>query len=94
MSEIQEADTMQEELQENGDQEQVMSNITVKFTGHGPVRKALTDLYFDQNTVYDAFSAFITQKSPELQQLRLCRSGARFRRSRRRLRYKLRPVRG
>lgn len=28
-------------LSENGDQEQVMGNITVKFTGHGPVRKAL-----------------------------------------------------
>lgn len=57
-------------MAENGDQEQVMGNITVKFTGHGPVRKALTSLYFDQNIVYDAFSAFITQKSPELQQLR------------------------
>lgn len=57
-------------MAENGDQEQVMGNITVKFTGHGTVRKALTSLYFDQNTVYDAFSAFITQKSPELQQLR------------------------
>ncbi|MBR3507814.1 MAG: hypothetical protein IKO03_03350 [Lachnospiraceae bacterium] len=57
-------------MAENGDQEQVMGNITVKFTGHGTVRKALTNLYFDQNTVYDAFSAFITQKSPELQKLR------------------------
>ena len=57
-------------LNENGDQEQVMGNITVKFTGRGTVRKALTSLYFDQNTVYDAFSSFISQKCPELQQLR------------------------
>lgn len=57
-------------MNENGDQEQVMGNITVKFTGRGSVRKALTSLYFDQNTVYDAFSSFISQKCPELQQLR------------------------
>lgn len=57
-------------MNENGDQEQVMGSITVKFTGHGPVRKALTNLYFDQNTVYDAFSSFISQKCSELQQLR------------------------
>lgn len=56
-------------LSENGDQEQVMGNITVKFTGHGPVRKALASLYFDQNTVYDAFSSFISQKCNELQKL-------------------------
>ena len=46
-----------------------MGNITVKFTGHGPVRKALASLYFDQNTVYDAFSSFISQKCNELQEL-------------------------
>lgn len=57
-------------MNETGDQEQVMGNITVKFTGRGPVRKALTNLYFDQNTVYDAFSSFISQKCPELQKLR------------------------
>ena len=57
-------------MNENGDQEQVMGNITVKFTGRGSIRKALTSLYFDQNTVYDAFSSFISQKCPELQQLR------------------------
>lgn len=57
-------------MAENGDQDQVMSNITVKFTGRGPVRKALSDLYFDQNTVYDAFSAFISLKCAELQELR------------------------
>lgn len=56
-------------LAENGDQEQVMGNITVKFTGHGSVRKALGNLYFDQNTVYDAFSTFISQKCAELQKL-------------------------
>lgn len=56
-------------LSENGDQEQVMGNITVKFTGHGPVRKALASLYFDQNTVYDAFNSFISQKCDELQDL-------------------------
>lgn len=56
-------------LSENGDQEQVMGNITVKFTGHGNVRKALASLYFDQNTVYDAFSSFISQKCNELQKL-------------------------
>ena len=58
-------------MAENGDQEQVMGNITVKFTGHGPIRKALSNLYFDQNTVYDAFSTFITLKCPELQQLKV-----------------------
>ena len=46
-----------------------MGNITVKFTGHGTVRKALASLYFDQNTVYDAFSSFISQKCNELQKL-------------------------
>ena len=56
-------------LAENGGQEQVMGNITVKFTGHGSVRKALGNLYFDQNTVYDAFSTFISQKCAELQKL-------------------------
>lgn len=57
-------------MSETGDQEQVMGNITVKFTGRGIVRKALANLYFDQNTVYDAFSLFITQKCPELETLR------------------------
>lgn len=57
-------------MSENGDQEQVMSNITVKFTGNGVIRKNLTNLYFDQNTVYDTFSLFITQKCPELEELR------------------------
>lgn len=54
---------------EIGDQEQVMGNITVKFTGRGTVRKALTNLYFDQNTVYDAFSTFIARKCSELEEL-------------------------
>lgn len=58
-------------LSENGDQEQLMGNITVKFTGHGPVRKALASLYFDQNTVYDAFSSFISQKCNEHQKLQM-----------------------
>ncbi len=57
-------------MNEIGDQEQVMGNITVKFTGRGSVRKALISLYFDQNTVYDAFSSFVSQKCPELQKLR------------------------
>lgn len=57
-------------MAEKGDQEQVMGNITVKFTGRGAVRKSLTNLYFDQNTVYDAFSSFISQKCGELQSLR------------------------
>ena len=56
-------------MSETGDQEQVMGSITEKFTGHGAVRKALTNLYFDQNNVYDAFSAFISQKCPKLQAL-------------------------
>lgn len=57
-------------MNENGDQEQVMSSITVKFTGRGSLRKVLTDLYFDQNTVYDAFSSFISQRCQQLQALR------------------------
>ena len=57
-------------MSENGNQEQVMGNITVKFTGRGPLRKILTELYFDQNTVYDAFSSFISQKCPQLLALR------------------------
>lgn len=57
-------------MNENGNQEQVMGNITVKFTGRGSVRKELTSLYFDQNTVYDAFSSFISQKCPGLQKLK------------------------
>lgn len=57
-------------MNENGDQEQVMGNITVKFTGHGVVRKTLSKLYFDQTTVYEAFSSFISQKCPELRELK------------------------
>lgn len=57
-------------LSGNGDQEQVMGNITVKFTGNGPLRKTLSTLYFDQNTVYAAFSTFILQQCPELQELK------------------------
>ena len=58
-------------LNENGDQEQVMGNITVKFTGRGTVRKALTSLYFDQNTVYDAFSSFISCSVKRLTRLNI-----------------------
>ena len=57
-------------MSENGDQEHVMGNIIEKSTGHGPIRKALTSLYFDQNTVYNAFSFFISGKCPQLQELR------------------------
>lgn len=54
----------------NGDQEKVMSDITVQFTGRGPVRKALSELYFDQNTAYSAFSDFISRECAEMQELR------------------------
>lgn len=57
-------------MSETGDQESVMGDITVKFTGKGQLRKTLTELYFDQNTVYEAFSNFISQKRNELQDLR------------------------
>lgn len=57
-------------MSETGDQENVMGNIILQFTGRGAVRKALTDLYFDQNTVYAAFSTFISEKCPEVQELR------------------------
>ena len=57
-------------MSETGDQESIMGEITVKFTGKGLLRKTLTELYFDQNTVYEAFSQFISQKKPELQKLR------------------------
>lgn len=56
-------------LSETGDQEQVMGDITVKFTGHGNIRKALTNIYFDRNAVYEAFTTFISQKNAELQSL-------------------------
>lgn len=46
-----------------------MGDITVKFTGHGNIRKALTSLYFERNAVYEAFTTFISQKSAELQNL-------------------------
>lgn len=55
---------------EAGDQEAVMGSIKAKFTGRGQLRKTLTDLYFDQSTVYLAFSTFISQKCRELQDLR------------------------
>lgn len=57
-------------MSENGDQEKVMSDIIVQFTGRGPVRKALSDLYFDQNTAYEAFNAFIVKECAEIQELR------------------------
>lgn len=56
-------------LSETGEQEQIMGNITVKFTGHGNIRKTLANLYFDRNIVYEAFSTFVSQKSAELQSL-------------------------
>lgn len=57
-------------LTETGDQEAIMGSITVKFTGKGQLRKTLTDLYFDRDTMYAAFSAYISQKREELQHLR------------------------
>lgn len=57
-------------MTETGNQEQIMSEMKLKFTGHGGIRKTLPNLYFDQNTVYDAFSAFIAAKNAELQSLR------------------------
>lgn len=57
-------------MAENGNQETVMSDIRTKFTGHRPVRDALTDLYFNHSEAYQAFSTFITSKSRELQELR------------------------
>lgn len=55
-------------MTEKGDQEQVMGNIIVKFTGHGTIRKTLSDLYFNKNAVFEAFKAFINQKNQLLQQ--------------------------
>lgn len=57
-------------MAENGDQESIMGDITVKFKGKGQIRKSLTDLYFDQNTAYEAFGQFISSKCDELQNLR------------------------
>ena len=57
-------------MTETGNQESIMGEITVKFTGQGQLRKTLTELYFDQNTVYEAFSQFISQRKPEIQNLR------------------------
>lgn len=57
-------------MSETGNQESVMGNITIKFTGKGQLRKSLTELYFDQNTIYEAFGKFISEKRQELQDLR------------------------
>lgn len=57
-------------MTETGNQEQVMSDIKLKFTGHGGIRKTLKNLFFDQNTVYDAFSSFVSAKNAEIQGLR------------------------
>ena len=57
-------------MTEAGNQEQIMSDIKLKFTGHGGIRKTLRNMFFDQNTVFDAFSTFVSIKNTELQQLR------------------------
>ena len=57
-------------MAEVGDQEAIMGDIKVRFTGNGKLRKALTELYFNQTIAYDAFGAFISQRCPELQSLR------------------------
>lgn len=57
-------------MSENGDQEGIMGDITIKFTGKGQIRKTLTELYFEQNTAYSAFSNFISEKCSELVSLR------------------------
>lgn len=57
-------------MSENGNQDSVMGDIIVKFTGKGQLRKTLTELYFDQNTVYEAFGRFISLERQELQSLR------------------------
>lgn len=57
-------------MSEKGDQEKVMSDITVQFTGRGQVRKVLPELYFDQNTAYAAFNEYISKECAEMQELR------------------------
>lgn len=54
----------------DGDQEQVMERVTVKFTGHGTLRKTLTNLYFDRQTTCAAFDNFVSASCGELQTLR------------------------
>lgn len=57
-------------MNENGDSEKIMENITNKFKGHGNIRQILTNLYFDRNTLYDALSSFIFLKCAELRDLK------------------------
>lgn len=57
-------------MSETGDQETIMGNITMMFTGKGQLRKTLTNLYFDQETAYQGFSNFISEECSELQMLR------------------------
>lgn len=52
-----------------GDQEKVMSDITLMFKGHGPLRTKLEELFFDRNITYQAFSCFIFLKCPDLKEL-------------------------
>ena len=51
------------------DQEQTMSNITFMFKGTRTLRSTLSELYFNQDTAYQGFGIFITQKCGELKTL-------------------------
>ena len=54
----------------NGNQETVMGDIMLKFTGKGALRKTLTEFYFDKKIAYDAFAEFIYQKQANLKDLK------------------------
>ena len=57
-------------MNEIGNQDSLMSDITVKFTGQGHIRKALTELYFNKDTAYESFSDYIYSQKSELQTLK------------------------
>ena len=57
-------------MNDSGDSEQLMNDITAKFAGLGSLRNTIGDLYFEHGAAFEAFSMFITEKCPELQDLR------------------------
>jgi len=56
-------------ISERGNQEQAMANVFDKFKGHGSIKNTLSSLYFDKNTIYEAFRTFVSQECGEIQQL-------------------------
>lgn len=57
-------------MNDSGDSEKLMNDITAKFAGLGSLRSTIGDMYFEHGAAFEAFSLFIAEKCPEIQELR------------------------